>query len=98
KNREMKLGLIENAWWGSPVDRVDGIRWAKELGFDTYDLYLVNLTPSVKRAMRDAIRDAAMPIPSFIVLSYSLTDFNVDVRKYSVGWVKNQMDTGYDLE
>jgi D-psicose/D-tagatose/L-ribulose 3-epimerase len=93
----LKLGLIENAWWGSPVGRIDGIRWAKELGFDTYDLYPIDLTPPIKRAMTDAIRDAGMPIPSFIVLSYSISDFNPEIRRYSIDWLKRQMDVGYDF-
>jgi sugar phosphate isomerase/epimerase len=90
----MKLGLIENAWFGSKVGRVEGIEWAKELGFDTYDLFPIGLTPELKRKMRAALRRSGMKVPTFIVFGYSLTDFNPEIRKYTLKWLTKQMDLG----
>jgi len=90
----LKLGLIENAWLGSPVGRVEGIRRAKDIGFDTYDLFLKDLTPNLKNDMRSALKKAGLPVPTFIVFGYSLTDFNEDVRRYTTRWLKRQMDIG----
>ncbi|MDA4137269.1 MAG: sugar phosphate isomerase/epimerase [Thaumarchaeota archaeon] len=94
----MKLGLIENAWFDSPVGRVEGIGIAKELGFDTYDLFLDGITPPLRREMRTALRGSDLPVPTFIVLGYSLTDFNSDVRRYTLKWLKRQMDVGQYFE
>lgn len=94
----MELGLIENAWFGSPVGRVQGIRIARELGFDTYDVFLDGITPSLKREMRSALRKAELPVPTFIVFGYSLTDFNSEVRRFTISWLKRQMDIGHYFE
>lgn len=93
----MKLGLIENAWLGSPVGRVEGVRRAKSLGFDTYDLFLQGL-PAIKKEMRSALRRWDLPVPTFIAFGYSLTDFNGDVRKYTRVWLKKQMELGSYFE
>lgn len=34
----MRLGLIENAWWGSPVSTLKAVELTKAVGFDVYDL------------------------------------------------------------
>ena len=95
----MKLGLIENAWFDSPVDRVDGIGVAKKLGFDSYDLFLDGLlTPHLKREMRAALLKAELPVPTFIVFGYSLTDFNPEIRRYTARWLKRQMDVGQSFD
>jgi sugar phosphate isomerase/epimerase len=91
---QLKLGLIENAWFDSKVGRVEGIELARELGFDTYDVFPIDLTPGLKRGMRAALRKSGMPVPTFIVFGYSLTDFNPEIRKYTVGWLKKQMELG----
>lgn len=90
----MKLGLIENAWLGSPVGRVEGIGRAKELGFDSYDVFFQGLTPSLRRQMRSELRRVGLPVPTFIVFGYSLTDFNEDVRRFTRRWLKRQVDLG----
>lgn len=90
----MKLGLIENAWFGSKVGRVKGIEIAEELGFDSYDLFPIDLTPALKREMRVTLRKSGMDVPTFIVFGYSLTDFNPEVRNYTLKWLKKRMDLG----
>ena len=90
----MKLGLIENAWFDSKVGRVEGIALAEELGFDTYDVFPIDLTPGLKREMRAALRKSGMKVPTFIVFGYSLIDFNPEIRKYTLKWLKEQMELG----
>jgi D-psicose/D-tagatose/L-ribulose 3-epimerase len=94
----MKLGLIENAWLQSPVGRVEGIRRAKELGFDTYDVFFQDMTPSLRRDMRAELRRVKLQVPTFIVFGYSLTDFNEDIRKHTRRWLKRQLDLGSYFE
>jgi len=35
-----------------------------------------------------------MKVPTFIVFGYSLTDFNPEIRKYTLKWLTKQMDLG----
>jgi sugar phosphate isomerase/epimerase len=93
----MQLGLIENAWWNSPIDRIQGVRLAKKIGFDTYDLYPIQLTPQIHKGLREALLDTGMPAPSFIVAAFTLTDFNDDIRRIAIDWVKRKADVGYDM-
>ena len=35
----MELGMISSTWLGTKVGRLEGIRAAKQIGFDTYDVF-----------------------------------------------------------
>lgn len=98
KGRSLKLGLIEKAWFGSRVGPVQGVGLASEIGFDTYDVFPVDLTPARKRGMHAALRRSGMRVATFVVFGYSLTDFNPEIRKYTVGWLKRQMERGWYIE
>ncbi len=93
----MKLGLVENCWWSSPVGPVDGIRLAKEIGFDSYDVFFLDTPASTREAQRKALQECGLPCSSFIVAANGLTDFVPEMRKFSVGYVKQQVDLGLSL-
>ena len=93
----MKLGLIENCWWNSSVDPVEGIKIAKEMGFNSYDIFLFNTSVQTRRAQREAFREFEMPCSSFIVAANGLTDFVPEARKFTVQYVKQQIEIGYDF-
>lgn len=93
----MKLGLIENAWWNSPVDPISGIELAKKIGFDTYDIFPLSMTPVLRKNMREALIRSELECSSICVAAFSLTDFVSDVRRYTVNWVKQQVELGFDL-
>ncbi len=94
----MKIGLIENAWWDSPVDPISGIKLTKEIGFDTYDLYpLKGVSARSRREMREALAKAGLPCYAIIAAAFSLTDLNAETRKFTVDWARRQLDFGYDL-
>ena len=44
----MKLGLINSAWLGTSVGTAEGIRYTKEIGFDTIDILADPLDTDVK--------------------------------------------------
>lgn len=94
----MKLGLIENCWWSSPVDQVEGIKIAKEMGFDSYDIFPLNTPVQVRRAQRRAFKEYGLPCSSFIVAANGLTDFVPEMRTDSIEYVKRELDIGYDFE
>jgi D-psicose/D-tagatose/L-ribulose 3-epimerase len=93
----MDLALGENAWWGTSVDRVSGVRLAKEAGYDSYSIFTSDMTPEIRRGMRESMRDLDFPCSSFTVVGYSLADWNSDIRKMTLSWVKKQVDIGYDF-
>lgn len=93
----MELSISENAWWGTAIDRVKGIEVAKRCGFDSYCIFTVDLTPQLKRSMRDAMREAALPCSNFTVVITSLIDLNAEIRRLTVDWAKRQVDIGYDF-
>jgi sugar phosphate isomerase/epimerase len=94
---EMKLGLVENCWWSSPVDPVGGIRLAKEIGFDSYDVFLLETPRETREAEKRALRETGLPCSSFIVAANGLTDFVPEMRKFTVGYVKAQADLGHEF-
>jgi sugar phosphate isomerase/epimerase len=94
----MKLGLVENCWWSSPVGAVDGIRLAKDIGFDSYDVFLLDTPGSTREAERKALQECGLPCSSFIVAANGLTDFVPELRKFSIGYVKEQVDLGLSLD
>jgi D-psicose/D-tagatose/L-ribulose 3-epimerase len=94
----LRLGLVESAWWASPVDPLDGIRIAKEIGFDTYDLIPMEpLTPQQVRSIRGTSLEVGMEFSAFTAAGVSLPDLNREVRTFTVGWLNKQLDIGYDL-
>ena len=93
----MKLGLIENAWWDSPIDPVSGIKIAKNIGFDTYDIFPLEMSVRLRRDMRQALDESRLECSSICIVAFSLTDFVSSIRRYTVKWAREQIDLGYDL-
>ncbi len=93
----MELSISENAWWGTAVDRVGGIRVAKDCGFDSYCIFTVDLTPQLKRSMREALQETGLTCSNFTVVLTSLIDLNAEIRRLTINWAKRQVDIGYDF-
>ncbi len=36
---KLELGMISSTWFGTAIGREEGIRKAKEIGFDSYDVF-----------------------------------------------------------
>ena len=51
----MELGMISSTWLGTKVDRLEGIRQAKAIGFDTYDVFEdpLDLTDDERREIKE---------------------------------------------
>lgn len=93
----MELSVSENAWWGTAIDRVKGIRVAKQCGYDSYCVFTTDLTPQLRRSMRDAMREEGLPCSNFTVVVTSLIDLNAEIRRMTIDWAKRQADIGFDF-
>jgi D-psicose/D-tagatose/L-ribulose 3-epimerase len=95
---EMKLGLIENAWWGSNVSPLEAIEFTKKIGFDTYDLMPISEpTPPEKRELLEKFDEVGLPCSAITCFSVSVIDLNRAVRRFTVDWLKKQLDFGYEM-
>lgn len=96
----MNLGLINSAWLGSPIGTAEGIRKTKEIGFDTIDIFADPLEADVKerKLIRDACREAGLPVISVCCVALGLTDFNGSVRRFHAERVRRYLDFVYELE
>src|SRR4051794_9240785 len=95
----MELGMISSTWLGTKVDRLGGIRTAKEIGFDTYDVFEdpLDLTDAERQEIKAAADEAGLPIRSGGCVSFGLVDFNPSVRRFTLDRIKAYVDQGAEL-
>ena len=58
----MELSISENAWWGTSIDRVQGIHVAKKCGYDEYCVFTTDLTPQL---IKMYVRNGITVMPTF---------------------------------
>jgi D-psicose/D-tagatose/L-ribulose 3-epimerase len=82
----LELALIGSAWHGTGIGVVEGMRKAKELGFDAYDVAEdpLELDDAERRAMREASEELDLPIRSSICIALGLVDFTPAVRRFTL--------------
>jgi D-psicose/D-tagatose/L-ribulose 3-epimerase len=96
----MKLGLINSAWLGSAVGTAEGIGRTKEIGFDTIDIFAdpLEIDARERRLIRNACRDAGLPVISTVCCALGIADFNKAVRRFHIDRAKAYLDLAYELE
>jgi sugar phosphate isomerase/epimerase len=96
----LKLGLINSAWLGTPVDTVRGIQLTKQIGFDTIDIFAdpLEITPQERRLIRKTCEASRLPVISVVCCALGIADFNKPVREFHVHRAKRYLDFGFDLE
>ena len=96
----MKLGLINSAWFGTSVSTAEGIRYTKEIGFDTIDIVADPLDTDVKerKLIKDTCAAVGLPIISVACVAVGLIDLAPSVRRFHVERVKRHLDFVYELE
>src|SRR4051794_29964456 len=92
----MELGMISSTWLGTKVDRLGGIRTAKEIGFDTYDVFEdpLDLTDAERQEIKAAADEAGLPIRSVVCVAFGLVDFNPSVRRFTLDRIRAYVDQG----
>ena len=96
----MKLGLINSAWAGSPVSTAEGIHHTKAIGFDTIDISADPLEIDIRerKLIKDACRDAELPIVSVCCCALGIADFNAAVRQFHLHRIESYLEFCYELE
>ena len=90
------LGLIDSAWFGSKFEGQAGREHARQIGFDTLDLF-VGFDPGRMNAIeRDTyVKDAQsvdLPVISLVCTCLGLNDFNPAIRGYHIERAKHVVD------
>ncbi len=92
----LELGMISSTWLGTHVDRIGGIHKAKEIGFDTYDVFedALDLTDEERTEIRAACDEAGLPIRSQLCVAFGLVDFNPAVQRFTQERLRANIDQG----
>src|SRR4029453_1235901 len=95
----MELGMISSTWLDTKVGRLDGIRTAKEIGFDTYDIFEdpLDLTDADRDEVKKTCEEVGLPIRSVVCVAFGIVDFNPSVRKFTLDRIKGYVDQGPSL-
>jgi D-psicose/D-tagatose/L-ribulose 3-epimerase len=90
----LELGMISSAWHGTNLTIVDGIRTAKEIGFDAYDVAEdpLELDAEERRAIKQTCADVGLAIRSSVCIALGLVDFTPSVRRFTLDRCKAFID------
>jgi len=96
----LKLGLINSAWLGTPVDTARGIELTREIGFDTIDIFAdpLEINAHERRLIRKTCARVDLPVISTVCCALGIADFNKPVREFHVMRAKRSLDFCYELE
>jgi sugar phosphate isomerase/epimerase len=96
-----ELGLIDSVWQGSEHDGLPGHTLAREIGYDSLDLY-VGFDPGSEPAKRQKVIDDArvsgLPVRSLIATCLGLNDFNTAVREFAIRRACNVVDLAAEFD
>ena len=90
----LELGMVSSAWHGTGLTIAQGIRQAKEIGFDTYDVAEDPLVigKEGRRVIRETSQEVGLPIRSAVCIALGLVDFNPAVRRFTLDRCKAFID------
>jgi D-psicose/D-tagatose/L-ribulose 3-epimerase len=82
----LELGMISSAWHGTGVSIAEGMRTAKEIGFDAYDVAEDPLLigEDGARLIRETSAAVGLPIRSAVCIALGLVDFTPAVRRFTL--------------
>jgi sugar phosphate isomerase/epimerase len=92
----MELGMISSTWFDTKVGTEEGIRRAKEIGFDTYDVFEdpLDIDDATRKLIKDTCGEVGLPIRSVVCVAFGIVDFNPSVRRFTLDRIKAYVDQG----
>ncbi len=92
----LELGMISSTWFGTGIDTETGIRKAKEIGFDTYDIFEdpLDIDDATRTMIKDTCAEVGLPIRSVVCVAFGIVDFNPSVRAFTLDRIKAYIDQG----
>jgi sugar phosphate isomerase/epimerase len=92
----MELGMISSTWLDTKVGRLEGIRTAKQIGFDTYDVFEdpLDLTDAERAEIKSTCDEVGLPVRSVVCVGFGVVDFNPSVRRFTLDRIKAYVDQG----
>lgn len=96
----MKLGLINSAWFGSPLDGKAGLEETKRIGFDTVDIFAdpLELSDEARRQFVQDVKSVGLPVPSVVCVALGIADFNAAPRRFHIDRAKRHLDLVAELD
>jgi len=93
---KLELGMISSTWFGTEVGTEEGIRRAKEIGFDTYDIFEdpLDIDDATRKMIKDTCEEVGLPIRSVVCVAFGLVDFNPSVQRFTIDRIKAYVDQG----
>jgi D-psicose/D-tagatose/L-ribulose 3-epimerase len=91
---KLELGMISSTWIGTGVDIEEGIRQAKKIGFDTYDIFedALDLSDAERAQIKGWCDEVGLPIRSQVCVAFGLVDFNPSVQRFTLDRIKANID------
>lgn len=88
--------MISSTWLGTHVGLEDGIRRAKEIGFDTYDIFEdpLDIDDATRKLIKDTCAGVGLPVRSVVCVAFGLVDFNPSVQRFTLDRIKAYVDQG----
>jgi D-psicose/D-tagatose/L-ribulose 3-epimerase len=92
----LELGMISSTWFDTKVGMEEGIRKAKEIGFDTYDIFEdpLDIDDETRKLIKDTAEEVGLPIRSVVCVAFGIVDFNPAVRRFTFDRIKAYVDQG----
>jgi sugar phosphate isomerase/epimerase len=92
----MELGMISSTWLDTKIGRLEGIRAAKQIGFDTYDVFEdpLDLTDAERAEIKRTCDEVGLPVRSVVCVAFGLVDFNPSVQRFTLDRIKAYVDQG----
>jgi sugar phosphate isomerase/epimerase len=86
--------MISSTWFDTKIGRLEGIARAKEIGFDTYDIFedALDLSDAERAEIRDACVAAGLPVRSQLCVAFGLVDFNPSVQRFTQQRLRANLD------
>src|SRR5438105_14248354 len=94
--QQLERGMISSTWIGTKVGLEEGIRAAKEIGVDTFDVceYPLDIDDDTRRLSKETTEEVGLPIRSVVCIAFGLVDFNPSVRRFTLDRIKAYVDQG----